>query len=196
MTGGSTSGGTPRMAPATFSRTSLAASSRLRSSTKRTVMLALPPACTLACSWSMPAMPLSAFSIGITTDVVISSGDAPGSCSRTLTVAGSAFGNRSTPRSRNEKIPRTTSDVTSIVANTGRRTQSSDSIGLLHLPLGGHLHPVGEVVHVGHRDQVTVSHPGQNLDAIAEPIAHLHLMAGDAVALDHERAVDAVVVLQ
>jgi hypothetical protein len=47
----------------------------------------------------------------------------------TLTVAGSARGKRSTPRSRNEKMPSTTSDITNIVANTGRRTQSSDNIG-------------------------------------------------------------------
>ena len=91
-------------------------------------MFAEPPALTLAVSWSMPAMPLSAFSIGITTAVVISSGDAPGSCSRTLTVAGSAFGKRSTPRSLKEKMPSTTSEATSIVANTGRRTHSSDSM--------------------------------------------------------------------
>ena len=127
MTGGSTSGGTFRIAPATFSRTVFAASSRSRPSRNCTVMLALPPALTLARSWSMPAMPLSAFSIGMMTAEVISSGDAPGSRSDTLTVAGSALGNRSTPRSRNEKRPSTTSDVTSIVAKTGRRTQSSDS---------------------------------------------------------------------
>ena len=60
--------------------------------------------------------------------LAISSGLLPGSDSETLTVAGSAFGNRSTPRSRNEKIPVTTSDITSIVANTGRRTHSSDNI--------------------------------------------------------------------
>src|ERR1043165_7564104 len=77
----------------------------------------------------MPAMPLSAFSIGMMTDDVISSGAAPGSRSATVTVAGSAFGNRSTPRSRNEKMPSTTSDMTSIVAKTGRLTQSSDNIG-------------------------------------------------------------------
>ena len=51
----------------------------------------------------------------------------PGSESWTLTVAGSAFGNRSTPRSRKEKMPSTTNDITSMVANTGRRTQSSDN---------------------------------------------------------------------
>ena len=39
MIGGSTCGGTFRIAPATFSRTALAASSRSRSSTNRTVML-------------------------------------------------------------------------------------------------------------------------------------------------------------
>ena len=128
MIGGSTCGGTFRMAPATFSRTALAASSRSRSSTKRTVMLPVPlPAFDVI--WSMPAMPLSAFSIGMMTEVTISSGLAPGSCSDTLTVAGSAFGKRSTPRSRNEKMPSTTSASTSIVAKTGRRTHSSDSIG-------------------------------------------------------------------
>src|SRR5436190_134286 len=76
----------------------------------------------------MPEIPLRAFSIGITTAVVISSGEAPGNRRLTLIVAGSAFGKRSTPRSRNEKMPSTTSDMTSIVANTGRRTQDSESI--------------------------------------------------------------------
>ncbi len=81
-------------------------------------------------------MPLSASSIGSTTDVDISSGLAPGSDSATLTVAGSAFGKRSTPRSRNEKMPSTTSDITSIVAKTGRRTQSSDRIKGTPRPVG------------------------------------------------------------
>ncbi len=67
---------------------------------------------------------------GVATDAAMVSGLAPGSRTWTLTVAGSAFGNKSTPRSRNEKIPSTTSDMTSIVAKTGRRTQSSDSISL------------------------------------------------------------------
>src|SRR5262249_2274155 len=69
-----------------------------------------------------------ASSIGSITDEEISSGLAPGSDKRTLTVAGSAFGKRSTPRSRNEKIPSTTSDITSIVAKTGRRTHRSESM--------------------------------------------------------------------
>ena len=53
----------------------------------------------------MPETPLIACSIGSTTDVDISSGLAPGSDRATLTVAGSAFGNRSTPRPRNENGP-------------------------------------------------------------------------------------------
>ena len=47
-TGGSVSGGTARIAPATFSRTALAASSRSASSTNRIWMLAVPPALTFA----------------------------------------------------------------------------------------------------------------------------------------------------
>ena len=75
---------------------------------------------------SMPEMLLSASSSGSTTAVAISPGLAPGSCTVTVTVAGSALGKRSTPRSRNEKMPSTTSDITSIVAKTGRRTHSSE----------------------------------------------------------------------
>ena len=127
ITGGRSWGGTTFMALATFSRTSFAASLMSRSSTNRMVIVALPSFMRADTS-SMPAMPLSVSSIGSTTDVAISSGLVPGSESETLTVAGSAFGNRSTPRSRNEKIPRTTSDMTSIVAKTGRRTHSSASI--------------------------------------------------------------------
>src|SRR5262245_537566 len=127
MTGGSNSGGTLLIAPATFSRTSLTASLRSRLTTKRTVMLARPSLMRAEIS-SIPETPLIACSIGSTTDEEISSGLAPGSDNETFTVAGSARGNRSTPRSRKEKIPRTTSDMTSIVAKTGRRTQSSESI--------------------------------------------------------------------
>jgi hypothetical protein len=79
-------------------------------------------------SSSMPEMLLSACSIGSTTELDISAGLVPGNDTVTVTVAGSALGKRSTPRSRKEKIPSTTSDMTSMVANTGRRTQSSESM--------------------------------------------------------------------
>src|SRR5262249_42025042 len=138
ITGGRSSGGTYFIAAETFSRTSLAASLMSRSSTNLTVTCALPsamriddissmPGMLLSVS-SMPEMQLSVSSIGSTPEVAISPGLAPGSASEMFTVAGSARGNRSTPRSRNEKIPSTTSDITSIVAKTGRRTQSSESI--------------------------------------------------------------------
>ena len=126
MTGGSTCGGRLRIAPETFSRTSLAASLMSRSSTKRRVTVALPSLMRCASISSMPEMLLSASSSGSTTAVAISDGLAPGSCTLTVTVAGSAWGKRSTPRSRNEKMPITTSDMTSIVAKTGRRTLSSE----------------------------------------------------------------------
>src|SRR5436309_2235443 len=150
----------------------------------------------------MPEMLLSASSIGSTTDVAISSGLAPGSCSETLTVAGSALGNRSTPRSRNEKIPSTTSDMTSIVAKTGRRTQSSESINkrcarlkpsrdavgraarrtcLFDVAADGHLQAVGELVDVGHGDHIARLHAGDDLDALAHAIAHFQLARGEVL---------------
>ena len=134
ITGGRSCGGTSFIALATFSRTSFAASLRSRSSTNRTVICALPSVIRAEIS-SMPATPLSVSSIGSTTDVAISSGLVPGSDNETLTVAGSALGNRSIPRSRNEKTPSTTTDITSIVANTGRRTHSSDSMSFF--PVAG-----------------------------------------------------------
>ncbi len=130
MTGGRSSGGTELIADDTFSRTSLAASLMSRSSTNLSVICARPSEIRIDDISSMPEMLLSVSSIGSTTEVAISSGLAPGSWSETLTVAGSALGNRSTPRALNEKSPSTTSDITSIVAKTGRRTQSSESMAI------------------------------------------------------------------
>src|ERR1044071_675394 len=73
-------------------------------------------------------MVLTDSSIGKTTWVVTSSDVAPGSLMLMVTVAGSALGNRSTPRSLNEKTPSTTRKVMSITANTGRFTHSSASV--------------------------------------------------------------------
>src|ERR1043165_9791 len=113
------------------------------------------------------------------TAVVISSGDAPGSRSDTLTVAGSALGNRSTPRSRNEKMPRTTSDMTSIVANTGRRTQSSENMTLLLAGLvglaraDGHLHAVDQLLDFRRRDRLAGFDAAEHFDPVAQPVAGL-----------------------
>src|SRR4051812_15057634 len=197
MTGGSSSGGTLLIPAATFSRTSLAASLRLRSSTKRTVIWP-PPSLILAEISSIPETPLIASSIGSITEDEISSGLAPGSDSETLTVAGSARGNRSTPRSRNEKMPSTTSDITSIVAKTGRRTQSSESMlfGLFPRLPGLDRLPVHQLVDVGHRPRVAGVDAADDLDAIAEPLADLQFPGRELVAGDDEHAVDAVAVLQ
>ena len=83
------------------------------------------PACTCDVTSSMPLMVESASSSGNTTWVVISSGVDPGSLMLMLTVAGSARGKRSTPRSRNEKMPSTPRKAISMTANTARLTHSS-----------------------------------------------------------------------
>ena len=124
MMGGRILGGRLRSAPATFSRTSWAALSISRSSTNWQLMRARP-ACTWEVTSSMPLMVDSASSKGRTTWVVISSGVAPGRDTAMLTVAGSARGKRSTPRSRNEKMPSTTRNAISITAKTERLTHSS-----------------------------------------------------------------------
>src|SRR5258708_27532624 len=113
------------MAPLTFSRTSSDASVMLRSSTKVTVILAVPSV-TRAWIASMPLTEAMASSSGITTCEVTSSGEAPGSSTLTLTVAGSLRGNRSTPSWVNEDTPSTTRNITNMKAKTGRSTQISD----------------------------------------------------------------------
>src|SRR6266511_1538641 len=224
ITGGSNSGGTLLIAPATFSRTSLTASFRSRSRTNRTVMLPLPSLIRAEIS-SMPATPLMACSIGSITDEEISSGLAPGSDSDTFTVAGSARGNRSTPRSRNEKIPSTTSDITSIVAKTGRRTHRSDSMARHDLQWNaepaanttflrarralrltwvvitgstrcGDLHAIGQFVDIGDGDALAGLDAADHLNPLAEPVAHLELADGQFVAVDDKGAIHAVAVLQ
>src|ERR1051326_1530782 len=147
----------------------------------------------------MPAMLLSASSSGSTTVVVISSALAPGSWTVTLTVAGSAFGNRSTPRSRNEKMPTTTSDITSIVAKTGRLTQSSDNILVFssHVRvLSFDFRAVAQPLDVRGGDHLARIDAAQHLDPVAEALADLHFLRRRRAAVDHEHAVDAVAVLQ
>src|SRR4029453_8381918 len=117
----------------------------------------------------MPETPLIASSIGSTTDVESSSGLAPGRASDTLTVAGSAFGNRSTPRSRYEKIPSTTSDITSIVAETGRRTQNSESMRP-RLPNHRDEGTIGQRIHIRDGHRVAFLDAAGDLDAVAEPL--------------------------
>ena len=141
-----------------------------------------------------------------------------------FTLAGSAFGNRSTPRSLKEKMPRTTSDMTSIVAKTGRRTQSSDKHAPLQSFLGSGCLPraFGRACHppppprapppsgpptVTAWPSASVSAsliatgspcftPLTILDALTEPIADLQLVRLQLAAGDDEHAVGAVAILQ
>src|SRR5215470_8494609 len=149
----------------------------------------------------MPEMLLRASSRGSTTAVVSSSGLAPDSWTATFTVAGSAFGNRSTPRSKNEKMPSTTSSMTSIVAKTGRRTHSSDNDMVEVLLSAGcsgrglRLETVGEDVHIRRCDGCTGRDSVGHLDTIAEAIAEFDLMRDEAATIERKDAIDAVAVL-
>ena len=67
-------------------------------------------------------MVLTTSSIGLVIWLSISSGEAPGSRVVIVMVGRSTLGKMSTPSWRNEARPRTTSDATSIVVKTGRRT--------------------------------------------------------------------------
>ena len=59
--------------------------------------------------------------------VSVSSVEAPGSSTRTLTVGRSTVGKRSTPSRNQLAAPMTTKPMTSMVANTGRLMQTSAS---------------------------------------------------------------------
>src|SRR5579884_4181216 len=126
MTGGSVSRGSRLIAAETFSRISCAAPSISRSSTKVQVMSARPSLEYTVIS-SIPLTEEIASSRGSTTPVTTSSGVAPGSCTSTLTVAGSALGKRSTARPRYEKMPSVTRKAISITVKTGYLTQISAS---------------------------------------------------------------------
>ena len=72
----------------------------------------------------MPLIVLTDSSILSVMSVSISSGAAPVSVVVIVIVGKSTFGKRSTPSCRYAKYPTTTSESTSTVAKTGRRTQS------------------------------------------------------------------------
>ena len=139
---------------------------------------------------SIPDTPLIASSIGSTTDVDISSGLAPGSDRVTLTVAGSAFGNRSTPRPRNEKMPSTTSDITSIVAED--RAADAEFRQHARLPTSYRLLLDGRrgraVPSASFSTSVIATRspaltPLDHLDAVAEALADLQLAHRQPVAV-------------
>ena len=126
MIGALASRGRFRIAMATFSRTSCAATSmfRRRSNSTRTMDWLGPEMERIS---RMPCTVLTNCSISRVTWVSTSSADAPGSSVRMLTVGTSTDGKRSTPRRAYEAAPTTTRESTSMAANTGRRMQTSAS---------------------------------------------------------------------
>ena len=126
MIGGFTSRGRLRCAIETLSRTSCAATSMLRLSAKVTMTSELPGVEIERSSW-MPWIVLICSSSFCVSWVSISSVDAPGSSTLTLTVGRSTAGKRSTPSRKYEAAPTTTSAITIMVAKTGRLMQTSAS---------------------------------------------------------------------
>ncbi len=126
MIGTLASRGRLRMARATFSRTSCAATSMLRRSSNSTMTMDwLGPE--IDRSSRMPCTVLTNCSISRETWVSTSSAEAPGSSVRMTTVGTSTAGKRSTPRRAHEAAPTTTSESTSMAAKTGRLMQTSAS---------------------------------------------------------------------
>ena len=99
MTGGRTSTGRSMRIAETRSRTSCAADSMSRSSLN-VVMTSETPGPDTERSSSMPSTVLIASSMRWETSTSVSSGEAPGSCVRTITVGRSTAGKRSTPSPR------------------------------------------------------------------------------------------------
>src|SRR5689334_4816719 len=124
MTGGVASSGRVRPSVLTRSRTSCVADSRLRSSLKVAITIAVPcPQTDL--SSLMPSTVFTTSSIGCAMSDSTSSGAAPGKLTRTETVGRSTEGKRSTPSLKKPAVPTTTSDSTIMDAKTGRRIQIS-----------------------------------------------------------------------
>ena len=92
-----------------------------------------------------------------------------------LTVAGSARGKRSTPRSRNEKTPSTTRNAISITAKTPRLTQSSASVierRSRQLSLRRHGRAVAQLLaRERHRHVLAALTPVHDLDLVALALA-------------------------
>src|SRR5262249_60443372 len=79
-------------------------------------------------SLSIPETVLMMSSIGLVTEVSISSTLAPGSTVVTVQTGKSTSGKRSTPSSPYETSPRTTGIATRTQVKTGRLIQTSDSV--------------------------------------------------------------------
>ena len=125
-TGGSDVSGSTRMTGSTLARTSCAATSGFFDSSKVIVTLDCPSV-EVDRSSSIPATVLTAASMRSVTSASMLSGVAPGFVVLTETTGVSIRGYRSTPSWKKLTPPTTTIAAMSIVAKTGRWTQTSAS---------------------------------------------------------------------
>ena len=126
ITGGSESSGRSAASRDILSRTSCALRSASSSSSNSRLTM-LTPSALIDRIWRKPAIVLSCSSMTSVTSVSMVPGEAPGRAVVTETYGNSTSGKRSTPSRLNETKPSTTSEAISIVANTGRRIETSAS---------------------------------------------------------------------
>src|SRR5262245_42479001 len=142
---GSVSRGKRPTIGAILSRTSWTATLMSFSRSKVIVVFELP--CPdIVLSSSMPSILLTVSSTRLVICDSTSSGLAPFNRIMMLTVGGSVLGIKSTPRSRYENTPNTTRATDIMIANTGRRMQTSASVtyyllrvARFHFPCGHHV---------------------------------------------------------
>src|SRR5215470_104081 len=183
MIGGRISRGMLRTAMATLSRTSWAATSIWRLRLNVTMMIAVPGP-QIERSSLIPWIVLICSSSRWASCVSVSSIEAPGSSTRTLTVGRSTVGKRSTPSRIQLAAPTTTKAMISIVANTGRLMQISASF-CMGLGNDGDGLAADEIARRGdHR--IAALETLDDLDVLAQPAAGRHADLG-GLPLAHQQ---------
>src|SRR5215467_16213081 len=188
MIGGRISRGMLRTAMATLSRTSWAATSIWRFRLNVTITIATPGP-QIERSSLIPWIVLICSSSRWASWVSVSSIEAPGSSTRTLTVGRSTAGKRSTPSRIQLAAPTTTNAMTSMVANTGRLMQTSASFCTALLGHGDGL-AAREVSRHGD-DGIAALEPVDDLDVGAQPAAGRHANLGGFSLADDQHLFDA-----
>src|SRR5215813_1808685 len=188
MIGGRISRGMLRTAMATLSRTSCAATSIWRFRLNVTMMTAVPGP-EIERSSLIPWIVLICSSSFCATWVSVSSVDAPGSSTRTLTVGRSTVGKRSTPSRIQLAAPTTTKAMISMVANTGRLMQTSASF-CMALGADGDGLAADEVARLGD-DGIAALEALDDLDVLAEPAAGRHADLGRLTLTHQQHLLDA-----
>src|SRR5262245_3976645 len=183
MIGGRISRGMLRTAIATLSRTSWAATSIWRFRLNVTIKMAVPGP-QIERSSLIPWIVLICSSSRWASWVSVSSIEAPGSSTRTLTVGRSTVGKRSTPSRIQLAAPTTTNAMINIVANTGRLMQTSASFCMALRGDGDGL-AAGEVPRHGD-DGIAALEPVDDLDVGAQTAAGRHANLG-GLALAHDQ---------